>query len=318
MTKKYFVTGGSGFIGSAIVKKLVGQGHKVLVLDNNVRGNKEKLKGVLDDIEFIEGDIRSTECLKKTESCDAIIHLAYINGTKYFYQIPYDILEIAVKGMVNVLDAIKKYDIPQLILASSSEAYQTPLLIPTPEEVPLIVPDIKNPRYSYGGGKIACELLAVNYAHQYNLDIRIFRPHNVYGPNMGYEHVIPEVCKKIFDLKNDSDNKIKIQGSGNETRAFVYIDDFTNGVDCILRNGSQGEIYNIGTDNEISIHDLYMKILGISGKRAILESEASPIGSTKRRCPDISKLKKLGYNQITSLDQGLNLTYNWYFDNFKN
>jgi len=317
MKKKYFVTGGSGFIGSAIVRSLVEQGHEVIVLDNNSRGNKEKLgKFIIDKITFIEGDIRSPDSISQLKGCDSIIHLAYINGTKFFYEIPYDILDIAIKGMINVLDAVKKYNIPQLILASSSEVYQLAPLIPTPENVPLIVPDINNPRYSYGGGKIASELLAINFAKQYDIDVRIFRPHNVYGPNMGFEHVIPEICKKIFDTRRHNVGKIKMQGFGADTRAFIFIDDFVNGVNKIINEGNKNEIYHIGSAEEITIKFLYDKLISISGKHIEIESELSPIGSTPKRCPDISKIKQLGFDTKISLDEGLAITYNWYMDFF--
>ncbi len=318
MKKKYFITGGSGFIGSAIVKNLINAGHQITVLDNNSRGSKEKIGDFfLNKIKFIEGDIRDPKSFSDLEDFDSIIHLAYVNGTKYFYEMPYDILDIAIRGMINVLDAIKKFNVPQLILASSSEVYQSANIIPTPEDIPLTVPDIKNPRYSYGGGKIACELLAINYARQYNLDIRIFRPHNVYGPNMGFEHVIPEICKKIFDAQTKNLNQIKIQGDGLDTRAFIYIDDFVEGVDIILDKGSPNEIYHIGSTQEITIRELFDKFINFSNGTFELVSEPRPLGSTNRRCPDTKKLNDLGFKTATSLDVGLKSTYEWYIKKFK-
>ena len=318
MKKKYFVTGGSGFIGSAIVRSLVEQGHEVIVLDNNSRGSIDKLgKVILDNITFIEGDIRSPESLSQLKGCDSIIHLAYINGTRFFYEIPYDILDIGIRGMINILDAVKKYSIPQLILASSSEVYQFASIIPTPENIPLIVPDINNPRYSYGGGKIASELLAINFAKQFNLDVRIFRPHNVYGPDMGFEHVIPEICKKIFDAKINKLKKIKMQGSGDDTRAFIFIDDFVNGINKIIIAGAKNEIYHIGSSHEVTIKLLYDKLISISGDNFTIETESSPIGSTPKRCPDITKIKELGFETKILLEEGLRITYNWYMNYFE-
>jgi len=197
--KKIFITGGSGFIGSSIVRKLVNEGNELTVLDNNSRGSLDKLDDVRKNIRFIEGDVRDPECFQNLKGFDSIIHLAYVNGTKYFYEIPYDILEIGILGMMNVMNAVKQFDIESLIFASTSEVYQTPKIIPTTENVPLVVPDILNPRYSYGGGKIASELLAVNFARQYGLKLKIFRPHNVYGPDMGNEHVVPEIIRKIIE-----------------------------------------------------------------------------------------------------------------------
>ena len=97
--------------------------------------------------------------------------------------------------MISVLDACRHHGIRELVLASSSEVYQTPPGIPTPENVPLSVPDPLNPRYSYGGGKIICELMAINYGRQGFDRVLIFRPHNVYGPDMGWEHVLPQFAR---------------------------------------------------------------------------------------------------------------------------
>ena len=162
--KKYLVTGGTGFIGSALVRRLVKEGFKVRVLDNDIRGAQERLSDVAKKIEFVSGDIRNFDDV--TESCrgvDSVIHLAYINGTEYFYKMPELILEVAVKGIINVIDSCIKENVKELFLASSSEVYQYPPKIPTSEDAPLTVPDVFNPRYSYGGGKIISELLTINF-----------------------------------------------------------------------------------------------------------------------------------------------------------
>ena len=101
------------------------------------------------------------------KNINSIIHLAYINGTKYFYEKPELILDVAIKGLVNVFDGCKKFKIRELYLASSSEVYQTPLKVPTSEEEPLKIPDINNPRFSYGGGKILTELMGINYGRKF-------------------------------------------------------------------------------------------------------------------------------------------------------
>lgn len=313
MSKKIFVTGGSGFIGSAIVKKFVHDGYAVTVLDNNSRGNLDKLNDVEGHFEFIEGDVRDEKNFKNLSDFDSIVHLAYINGTKYFYQIPYDILDIGIQGMLNVMNAIKRFNIQKLVLASTSEVYQKPNLIPTPETVNLVVPDILNPRYSYGGGKIASELLSVNYAQQYGLDLKVFRPHNVYGPNMGYEHVIPEIISKVLQ----SNGKVEMQGDGSDTRAFIYIDDFIKAFDLVFNDISKDIVFNIGNTEEINILEIYKKIISESGLSIDLVAGLSPIGGTNRRCPDNLKIRQLGYQQKVTLDDGIKKTYQWYFNKFK-
>ena len=253
--KTFLVTGGTGFIGRNIVSLLLKKNYNILVLDDGSRGAFNKI--INKRIKYIKGDIREkkllNKCLKKVH---AVIHLAYINGTKYFYEKPDVILDVAIKGLINVFDGCKKYKIKELYLASSSEVYQTPLKIPTDENEMLKIPDIYNPRYSYGGGKILTELMGIHYGKKFFKRLIIFRPHNVYGPNMGNEHVIPEFIKKMKSIKKKS---FKIQGSGNEIRSFIYIEDFIDAFDLILHKGKHLNIYNIGTNEKIKIKDLAKK-----------------------------------------------------------
>ena len=312
--RKIFVTGGSGFIGSSVVKSLVENGDYVTVLDNNSRGSLDKLANIRGDFNFIEGDVRDESNFKDLGGYDCIVHLAYVNGTKYFYEIPYDILDIGINGMINVMNSIKKFNIQSLVFASTSEVYQLPPKIPTNEDVPLVVPDILNPRYSYGGGKIASELLAVNFAKQFDLDLKIFRPHNVYGPNMGYEHVIPEIINKVL---SSNDGKVFMQGDGSDTRAFIFIDDFIQAFNMVMNDSSDEMIFHIGNMEEISILEIYKKIISLSGKNIELIPGDRPLGATNRRCPDNSRIRSLGYNQQISIDHGIKLAFDWYKNNHK-
>lgn len=312
--RKIFVTGGSGFIGSSVVRSLVENGDYVTVLDNNSRGSLDKLANIRGDFNFIEGDVRDESNFKDLGGYDCIVHLAYVNGTKYFYEIPYDILDIGINGMINVMNSIKKFNIESLVFASTSEVYQLPPKIPTNEDVPLVVPDILNPRYSYGGGKIASELLAVNFAKQFDLDLKIFRPHNVYGPNMGYEHVIPEIINKVL---SSNDGKVFMQGDGSDTRAFIFIDDFIQAFNIVMNDSADEMIFHIGNMEEISILEIYKKIISLSGRNIELIPGERPLGATNRRCPDNSRIRSLGYNQQISIDHGIKLSFDWYKNNHK-
>ena len=304
--KTFLVTGGTGFIGSNICKLLVKKNYNVKVFDNNFRGNVSKIKEIKTKLKFIKGDIRNKELLNKSlKNTDAVIHLAYVNGTKHFYSKPVLILDIAIKGMINVIDACIKNKVKELYLASSSEVYQTPIKIPTDETESLKIPDIFNPRYSYGGGKILTELMGVHYGKQYFKKLIIFRPHNVYGKNMGNEHVIPEFINRFKSLRGKS---FKIQGSGNETRSFIYIEDFVQAFDLILTKGKHLNIYNIGTSEKIKIKDLAFKLAKICKKKVLLKKTALAKGGTKIRLPDITKIKSLGFKKKFSLDKGLKET----------
>lgn len=137
---RILVTGGSGFIGSGLVKALVRAGHKVRVLDDNSRGAPRRLADVEKDIEFIAGDIRDPAAVgRAANGMDEVHHLAFVNGTEFFYTQPDLVLDVGVRGMINVIDACRKNNVGNLILASSSEVYQSPPKIPTDETVPLTV-----------------------------------------------------------------------------------------------------------------------------------------------------------------------------------
>ena len=197
LKKNILVTGGSGFIGSAITKYFVKSGKKVIVFDNNSRGKSRRLMDVKSKIKFIKGDIRNKKKLLSINNVDTVVHLAYVNGTKFFYKKPFEILDIAVNGLLNILDFCRKKNVKNFYLASSSEVYQNAFKVPTDEKEMMKIPDIYNPRYSYGGGKIISELYGIHFAKKYLKKFIIFRPHNVYGKDMGNEHVIPEFIDRL-------------------------------------------------------------------------------------------------------------------------
>jgi nucleoside-diphosphate-sugar epimerase len=310
--KKYLVTGGTGFLGRSIVERLSKNGDYVVILDNESRGSIKNLNIKNKNIKFIKGDIREKKVVEKAcEGIDTILHLAYINGTENFYKKPEVVLEVAVKGMMNLLDGAIKEKVQEFFLASSSEVYNEPKLIPTPESVSLVVPDPLNPRYSYSGGKIISELLAIHNSKHFKRTV-IFRPHNVYGPAMGFEHVIPQFIMRLKEIKDKQNLDFSIQGDGKQTRSFIFINDFTSALMFLFNKAQNLETYNIGTTDEISIKKL---ALMIAKKMDInVNVIAGPLtnGSPQRRCPDVTKLSKLGFLPKISLEQGLDRTIEWY------
>ena len=316
--KKFLVTGGTGFIGRGLVRGLLHSGARVRTLDNDSRGARSKLGADDDRVEIIIGDVRDSDTVRRAvEGMDVVCHLAYINGTEFFYTKPDIILEVAVKGMMNVLDACIAEGVKNIFLASSSEVYQTPPMVPTDESVPLNVPDVLNPRYSYGGGKIISELLLVNYGRKYLDRAIIFRPHNVYGPDMGWEHVIPQFALRLKKLAAETNGVINfpIQGTGDETRAFIYIDDFVRALLSVIEKGEHLNVYHIGTSQEISMKKLAeMTARCFDRELRIIQGQLMQ-GSTPRRCPDVSKLTKLGFTPKIDLVEGLAKTVAWYQKN---
>jgi nucleoside-diphosphate-sugar epimerase len=315
--RRILVTGGSGFIGSALVKALVRAGERVRVFDDNSRGAPRRLKEVEKDIEFITGDIRNAGAVETAmRGMDEVHHLAFVNGTEFFYSAPELVLDVGVKGMLNVVDACRSANVGTLVLASSSEVYQTPPKIPTDESAPLIVPDPHNPRLSYGAGKIISEMIAINYGRKFFERVLIFRPHNVYGPDMGWEHVIPQFArqlKKAADQHKSGVLPFEIQGNGRQTRSFCHVDDLVRGVMAMRAKGEHLGIYHVGTAEEISIAELAKRMAAHMGRDIALSALPEPAGSTARRCPDITKLSKLGYRPQVPLAAGLPPTVDWYW-----
>ena len=299
--KKILITGGTGFIGSAISNYFCKKGYKITILDNNSRGNLRRINQNKEKIKFIYGDItKINDVYKAVKGQDFIFHLAAINGTKYFYEKPDKVLDVSCKGIINIIDAAKKLKIKNIFLASSSEVYHLPNKIPTDEFESIKIPDILNPRYSYAGGKILTELMGINNAKFFKKMI-IFRPHNVYGKDMGQEHVIPELITKVRSAKKN----IKIKGSGLQTRSFIYIDDFVEAFYLIFKKGKHLNIYNIGTQEQIKIIDLAKLIIKIFAKKISIKKERIAIGGTQHRMPNISKIKKLGFKKRFNITQGL-------------
>jgi len=319
--RSYLVTGGTGFLGNALVRRLVGRGHSVRVLDNNYRGRSDRLADVRDQVEFIEADIRDASVVERAVAgVDVVAHLAFINGTRWFYSHPELVLDVGVRGMLNVLDACMKHGVGELILASSSEVYQTPPRVPTDETVPLTIPDPHNPRYSYASGKLISEMLAINFGRKHFRRVVIFRPHNVYGPDMGFEHVIPQFVlrmKKLCSQQSDPAQPIAfpIQGTGKDSRSFIFIEDFIDGLSLVMDSGEHLGIYHIGTGEEVSIARVAEMVGEYFHRKVVIQPGPPAEGGTPRRCPDISRVAALGFKPRYNLAAGLAVTARWYDEN---
>jgi UDP-glucose 4-epimerase len=227
--RRAIVTGGGGFIGAYLVRRLVNDGWSVCVVDNLARGRAARLSPVIHEIDFVQADVRDlTAMTEAANGAQVIFHLAAVNGTENFYKHPDLVLDVGLRGALAAIEAGARAGVPDMVMASSAEVYQTPPVVPTDETVPLMLPDSLNPRYSYGGSKIVTELIAFNYFREHYRKVQVFRPHNVYGPDMGWKHVVPQFIlraqKQIADTPM-GEVPFQIQGDGSETRAFAYVDD---------------------------------------------------------------------------------------------
>lgn len=304
---RVLVTGGRGFLGRQIASGLAAAGHDVSALDNAFRAAGE----LPAEIETVEADVRDAEAVRTAcRGAEVVVHLAAVQGTGNFYEIPDVVLDVNLRGVLNVAEACAEEGVRRLFFSSSSECYGEPRVFPTPETEPLVVPNVLNPRYSYGGSKIAGELVAINYAHRRGFEFTVVRYHNVYGPGMGWDHVIPQFIRRL-----ELSEEFTVQGDGEQRRSFCYADDAVAcSLAAILQPAGANEIFNVGNPaEEHSINGLVALLAEVSGKR--IEPRHVPFAGegTQRRLPDVSRAQeRLGFRPTVTLRDGLERTYRWY------
>ena len=324
---KILITGGAGSVGfhlSLHLLKTYGPDTELVLVDNLQRGAMDDdLKKLLEDprVRFLNLDLTDQSSYKEFGSgYDHVYHLAAVNGTKYFYQMPHETSRINLLTLIYILEWFRTEN-PQgkLCFTSSNEAYAGGLnafgilAIPTPENVPLVIEDPFNPRWSYAATKLMGEVLMIHYAAMYNLRALIVRPHNFYGPRAGYDHVIPEFSLRILDRVDP----FPIYGA-DDTRTFCYIEDAVRAMQMLMDSAKTDkqpiEVVHIGDTEEIMIRDLAEKMFTVAKWRPqTTEIKDSPHGSVKRRLADVTKLKNLvGWKPEVTLDEGLKKTFEWY------
>ncbi len=318
--KKILLLGGAGFIGFNIAKFLSEhRNYKITIADNFFRGGGkidkylEKLVNK-NNIVLLAGDYTDPKVFNKLEKdYDYVYMLASVVGVDYVNKIPHEIIRINTALIYNTLEWLRNTRCGKVLFTSTSECYAGAVeafnfKIPTPETVPLTIQEIGHPRFTYAVTKMLGESGFINYSRKLGFECTIIRYHNVYGPRMGFKHVIPHLVQRF----RNNENPFKIYGH-DQTRSFNYIDDAIEGTVKAMEFGKNLEIYHIGDEDEISIEDLTRytgKLMGYEGK---FEYAPTYPGSVARRCPDISKAKKdLNYYPTVGWKNGLKKTVDWY------
>ena len=317
--RRYLLTGGAGFIGAALTRRLVREGHHVRLLDDHSRSSTRGLGDVADEIEAVDGSVCDAETVADAvKGVDCVVHLAAINGTQHFYDMPERVLDVGVRGIVNVIDGCRAHGVTDLVVASSSEVYQTPATVPTDETAPLVIPDLDNPRYSYAASKMISEMMALWHGRKGFERVVVFRPHNVYGPDMGWEHVVPQFvlrAAKAVEAQPRGPVEFPIRGDGRQTRAFTYIEDCIDGIMVLLDKAEHLGVYHLGNPEEIAIAEVARRVLGWFGRDAAIQPGRPVAGETPRRCPDIGRIAALGFRPLVPFADGLPPTAEWYVEN---
>ena len=249
------------------------------------------------------------------ERLDVVYHLAAINGTRLFYEIPYDVARTNLLVTINLLDWLRGRSVGRIVYTSTSEVYAGCeavglLPIPTPETVPVAFEQPTPTRFSYGTSKFMGEFLCIQFGRTNKIPVSVIRYHNIYGPRMGQKHVISEFILRA----HRHENPFVIYGGG-ETRAFCHVDDAVAATHQIaMTPACDQQIVHVGNSTEeIEIQRLAEMVLSLMNVRLSIEERGRRGGSVSRRCPDTTKLKRLtGFEAKVSLRQGLAGTIEWY------
>ncbi len=311
---RYLITGGSGFIGCNIVRKLIkDDNNKVVVLDNFSTGNKQNLNDVLSNIELIEGDIRDKqkvdECVKNV---DYILHQAAIPSVQRSIEDPYYSIDSNIMGTLNLLLSCKKYNIKKFILASSSSVYGNSHILPKTENL------TSNPLSPYALSKYTGEKLCKMFSNIYNINTICLRYFNVFGPYQNeqseYSAVIP-----LFINAFIQDKDIIIYGDGEQSRDFTFIDNVikANILSCHCELG-QGQIFNVGCGKQISLNQIIEKLKIIFNKDINVVYKDERIGDVKHSLANIEESKRwLQYYPSVEFDEGLQQTVEYFINKNK-
>lgn len=319
MSKKVLLLGGAGFIGFNITKYLSeNRDYDLTIADNFARGKQDHYFNELIktyDIKVIAGDFTDPETFNLLESnYDQVYMLASVVGVDNANSIPHEIIRINTALIFNTLEWVRRSQIGKVLFTSTSECYAGTIeafgyATPTPEEVPLCIQNIGHPRFTYAVTKMLGESGFLNYARILGFETTIVRYHNVYGPRMGFKHVIPHLAVRF----RSGENPFKVYGH-DQTRAFCYITDAVEGTVLAMETpGTNGEIYHIGTQDEITIGELIHYAGELNNFSGAYENAPTYPGSVSRRCPDISKAKvQLKYEPKVGWREGLTKTMEWY------
>ena len=306
MNKKILITGGAGFIGSHLCEKLLKSGHEVLCVDNFYTGDKNNIRNLLDyhSFELIRHDITFPLYVE----VDQIYNLACPASPVHYQFDPVQTIKTSVHGAINMLGLAKRTK-ARILQASTSEVYGNPTEHPQTENYVGSVNPI-GPRACYDEGKRAAETLFFDYHRQHNIQIRVARIFNTFGPKMAKNdgRIISN-----FIIQALSNEPITIFGDGSQTRSFCYIDDMVEALISFMNHKSFIGPVNLGNIEEITVKQLAKEIIDLTGSNSILTYKQLPKDDPVKRKPDISLAKeKLNWKPSISRVTGLKKTIDYF------
>ena len=314
------ILGGAGFIGYHLALRLAGEGHELTLVDDLSRGRRDRELDSLcarPNVTLLQADLTRADALDGlSRRWGGVYMLAAVVGVRNVETDPARVVRTNTLALLHLLD----WMVPEsgvLFFASTSETYAGgvtagTLPVPTPEDVPLSVPDVRAPRFAYAASKILGEAAVIHTARARGMRAVVGRFHNVYGPRMGADHVIPELTLRALR----GENPFRLYGA-EQRRAFCHVSD---ALEAIVRltasEPAWGQIVNIGNDSEETvIEDLARLVLREARFEPALDRVPAPPGSVARRSPDIGRLRALtGFVPKVSIEAGVRDTFAWYRD----
>lgn len=304
----FLVTGGAGFIGSNLCEKLLADGNKVRVLDNLSSGKERNIKDFRSSIEFIKGDIRDMNDVKKAVyGVNYVIHLAALGSVPRSVEDPLTTHDVNVTGTLNILNASKEAGIKRVVYASSSSVYGDTPTLPKKEDM------FPTPQSPYAVSKLSGEYYCKVFYKVYGLETVSLRYFNVYGkrqdPLSQYAAVMPKFITALLTGESPT-----IFGDGEQSRDFTFVDDCNQAnIKACFARGCEGGHFNIGSGNRITINEVFGKIKRKAGSRVAPVYAESRKGDVKHSLADISKAKEsLLYKPEFSIDEGIEMVVDWY------
>lgn len=319
--KKVLITGGAGFIGSHLVEELLrrGKGVRVTVADNLSKNRIKNLAAVKKEIRIIKTELDSfAEARKICRGQDIVLNLAArVGGVGYNSKHHGTMFRENMLISCHMLEAARLAEVERFLAVSSACVYPRFCTIPTPEtEGFRDSPEQTNE--GYGWAKRMAEFMAQAYHQQFGMKIAIARPYNAYGPRDNFDleksHVISALIRRIVDGK---ENPVTVWGDGTQTRAFLFVDDFTRGLLEVCEKYAVSDPLNLGANEEVSVRKLAETISRLSGSKAELVFDPSkPSGQPRRNCDTTKAQEKIGFVARVGLEEGLRRTIEWYRENF--
>jgi len=311
--KKVLVTGADGFIGSHLTELLLAEGAEVRAL---AQYNSFNSWGWLDTIppherlQVVSGDIRDPhQCLELTQDVETVFHLAALIAIPFSYSAPDSYLETNIRGTLNLCQAARAARVRRFVHTSTSEVYGTARYVPIDESHPL------TPQSPYSASKIAADALAASFYYSFDLGVVVARPFNTYGPRQSARAIIPTIISQLAAGKK----KVSL-GDLSPTRDFNFVEDTCRGLAAVgTMEGGAGEVFNIGSNQEISVGDLLALIAELMGVAVEVEQEPERMRAEKSevrrlRCNNEKLAKASGWQPRVPLKEGLRRTIAWFRD----